>query len=263
MAHDPSALVFSANLSFTIASFIYMHFVYFCSISVVYMSTIKQQKNVLRNLRSTVGIPLSLIEYTVLNSLIALNNENTYNIWKNSGLKHYPTVLRSLKKLEIKGLVKVLKERGERRERLYAPTLLGALVPTIVDQNRRKLIDAMSDKSTKFKELVDNKIDETFLYSWAIDTIRHLSTDSEKKAPKNLNKLLENEVYDDLSGWTIEVLNLRDNELELSKMLDTLRNLANAKWVKNLILFQLNSWLSNAKKDQKNLERFIQDLQNA
>lgn len=113
----------------------------------------------------------------------------------------------------------------------------------------------MSDKSSRFKELVDNKIDEKFLYPWAIDAIRRLSADSGKKTPENLNKTLENEVYDDLGVWTIDVLNRRDSEVELSKLLNMLRNLAKVKWVKNLILIHLNGWLDNTKRERKKARR--------
>ncbi len=230
------------------------------------MPITKQEMDTLSNLadlRASIRVSLTLIEFKVLNSSIELNKANTYNIWKNSKLKHYPTVLRSLKKLQVKGLVKALKESGERGERFFAPTLLGTLVPALVDQNQKRLIDAMSDKSSKFKELVDNRIKEDYLYLWAIDTIRHLSTDSERKTPENFNKVLENEVYDELGGIIADLLNYRDDEQKMFELIKFLRNLANVKWVKNLILIQLNDWLSNAKKDQGHLERFIQDLLNA
>lgn len=243
-----------------------MHFDTIISTSAVYVPITKQQMDMLSDLadlHAKVRVSLSFIEFKVLSSLIELNKANTYNIWKNSKLKHYPTVLRTLKKLEAKGVVKASKERGERGERFFAPTLLGTLVPALIGKDRKKLVDTMSEKSSKFKDLVESKIEEDFLYSWAIDTIRHLSMDSEKKMPENLNKILEYEVYDDLGGWTIDVTNCRDNEKELSELMCKLRNFASCKWVKNLVLIHLNNWLNNAKKDQENLEKFIQELKKA
>lgn len=58
-------------------------------------------------------------EAKVLGTLTRIERGNAYQIWKYSGLKHYPTVLRTLKKLEKKRLIRVLDVRSARGEKHF------------------------------------------------------------------------------------------------------------------------------------------------
>ena len=69
----------------------------------------------------------SQVDNKVLATLVEVRSENAYNIWKKSELKHYPTVLRSLRKLQKRGFVRARRIVGIRSTRQYELTLLGAI----------------------------------------------------------------------------------------------------------------------------------------
>jgi DNA-binding PadR family transcriptional regulator len=52
---------------------------------------------------------------------------NAYVVWKASGLKHYPTVLKALKKLEKAQFVEV-STKGRRGEKQFVPTMIGVMI---------------------------------------------------------------------------------------------------------------------------------------
>lgn len=213
-----------------------------------------------RKKHSLLGLTLSGVELSTLTALIAISNGNVYAVWKESGLKYYSTVLRTLKKLLKKDLAYILDRKGERGEGLYATTFLGTLVPVLINQNRTKLFALMADASTRFNELVNSKIEEGILYDWAIDAFHELLGKSRKADSRSLNRALEDAVSDTLGGITVDILNERNNKKTLSEILSMLKQFATIRWVKDLIIPILDDMLNDAKKDQQNLEMFKQEL---
>lgn len=220
------------------------------------------RRHTISNLPFEAGMSLGDVELNTLNALIAISRGSTYVVWKSSGLKHYPTVLRSLKKLQKKGLVTVSDVRGERGERFYAPTLLGRLVAVHFRQDKKELVALMAEKSASFKELLNGKIEDDTIYDWTTRGILELTKDPRKDDPGSLNRALENAVEDTISEYTTEILNCRESEKELSEILNMLKRLSAVRWVNNLIISYLNDWLDRSKKDQQNFERFMHELGN-
>jgi len=96
-------------------------------------------------------IRLSKTEAKILDTIVATKSGNAYGLWKTSGLKHYPTVLRTLKKLEGKRLVQALSESGTRGERIYSPTLVGILVSYVLHAEEKKLVEIVAKDSSLFR----------------------------------------------------------------------------------------------------------------
>lgn len=224
------------------------------------MPMVKPLMHILRTLPFKIDVSLSNTEFGTLNALIGIDGGNAYRVWQNSGLKHYPTVLRALKKLKGKGLVDVLEKTGERGEKFYVQTFLGTLVPPIVNQNTKKVFNLLAKRSVRFEELVLSEIEETKVYEWAVETVSELAKSPKADGSQNLNKILERLVFDDLGSIIVGVLNYRENETELSEILTLLKHFATVSWVKNLIEIHLNEMIDDVNKDQKNLERFKQEL---
>jgi hypothetical protein len=98
-------------------------------------------------------IRLSKTEAKILDTITTKQSGNAYRLWKASGLKHYPTVLRTLKKLEQKRIVQALGESRVRGERIYTPTLRGTLISYIFKGNEKKIIEIVEKNSSLFREL--------------------------------------------------------------------------------------------------------------
>lgn len=112
---------------------------------------------------------LSKTEDRILTTLITMKMGNAYNSWKASGLKHYPTVLRTLKKLKQKRLVQIMSENGIRREKVYAPTLFGTLLHYALQDEKTRLTEIISQNSILFRELAESsKMDDSLYYAYAI-----------------------------------------------------------------------------------------------
>lgn len=134
-------------------------------------------------------IRLSKTEAKILDTIITVKSGNAYSLWKASGLKHYPTVLRTLKKLEEKRLVQKLSESGTRGERMYTPTLLGTLVSHIFNGEKKKIIKIVAENSSLFREL--SKIEDVDYY--AFRAVQEIVLDAYRKtAPRGIDESFKN-----------------------------------------------------------------------
>jgi hypothetical protein len=95
-------------------------------------------------------------EKKIFVKLMNLRSGNAYTLWKETGLKHYPTVLRTLKRLKDKKMIKVIAEDGSRGEKIYAPSIQGRIIFYLIENKRKELLKFILENSTLFKE-VPNK----------------------------------------------------------------------------------------------------------
>jgi DNA-binding PadR family transcriptional regulator len=121
-------------------------------------------------LESSANYPqkLSKTESKIMETLMMTKNGNAYGLWKASKLKHYPTVLRTLRKLHEKNLVEILSKDGVRRETTYAPTIQGSFVFYILRNEEEELLDFLLENSRLFKEFHEVQKDE----NWTCSIVR-------------------------------------------------------------------------------------------
>lgn len=184
-------------------------------------------------------IRLSKTEARILGTLIVMKSGNAYSSWKTSGLKHYPTVLRTLKKLEEKRLVQAMSEKGTRGEIIYAPTLVGVLAFYIFNEEEKKIVDMVTENSKLFREFskIEKKDDLPF---YAVQDI--LLDMYRKREPRGIDEAVRERLEGDLKDHVFNILDKDSREWikRLSKI-ESMRELAlreieiNIDWCKKEI----------------------------
>lgn len=169
-------------------------------VRVVYMQPIKELGNTI-----STNLPLSEIDRRVLKTLIEIKSGNAYVIWKASHLKHYPTVLRSLKKLDANGCVEVSKVKGTRGEKQYGSTLPGILISLALEENLPKIREIIANNSSKFRELLNANVAN--VDGWAVKIVESIFWKIRKKreAKESIDEILEEIMYDNIDGWFINI----------------------------------------------------------
>jgi hypothetical protein len=206
------------------------------------------------------NISLSQAELDVLKALIRIGGSNTYDIWKESGLKHYPTVLRNLKRLQLKGLSRVTHLKTGRARNIYTSSFLGTLTPAMIEQDRERLLIQISKQSTKFEDLLKLKIESREKYDLGIRIIRELVKKRNTKDCEDINKLVKDLTEDYIAEYTIQITNERHDEKRLSEILGALKELTTLQWVKELVISFLDYWSGEIKEDLRNFQRFRKQL---
>jgi predicted transcriptional regulator len=206
------------------------------------------------------NISLSQAELDVLKALIRIGGSNTYEIWKESGLKHYPTVLRNLKKLQLKGLSRVTHLKTGRARNIYTSSFLGTLTPAMIEQDRERLLIQMSKQSTKFEDLLKLKIENDEKYHLGMRIIRELFRKRNTKDSEDIDKLVKDQTEDYIAECTLEITNQRHDEKELSEILGVLKELTTIQWIKKLVISFLDRWSGEIKEDLRNFQRFRKQL---
>ena len=186
---------------------------------------------------------LSNTEAKILDIVITAKSGNAYGLWKTSGLKHYPTVLRALKKLEERRLVQVLSDKGIRGERIYAPTLVGMLVSYIINGEEKKQTTLVVKNSSLFRELY--KIDKDDY--WRKRVVQEIILDVyRKKEPRSVDDVIKNEVEDYLDDY---VLNRLDEDPEW------IRKISEVKWIRPLAVRVIEDELNRLKRNVEALNK--------
>lgn len=186
---------------------------------------------------------LSKNEVKILATMTTIKSGNAYNAWKASGLKHYPTVLRTLRKLEEKGLVEVLSENGIRGERIYAQTLFGKLLHYALRDERAKLTEIISQNSTRFQGLLESKtIDDT----WAYRIVVYMAVDVISNRSRKIDDILKEAFSEIVTG---EVMNIVYDKKHWNEII----RLTKDEWIKELTIERIEIELEWSK-------RFIQKL---
>jgi predicted transcriptional regulator len=186
----------------------------------------------IKGLRNTIStnLPLSEIDSKVLKTLIKIKGGNAYTTWKASGLKHYPTVLRSLKKLEANGCIEVSKVKGMRGEKQYVPTLPSILISLALEENLPKIREIITNNSSKFREL--SKANVANIDDWAVEIVEGVfwGIKAKRKTKKSFDEILEEKIYDYIDGFFINILTERRdaiNEIiESARAVEWMRQIA-------------------------------------
>jgi len=166
----------------------------------------------------------SRTEAKILDTIVKEKSGNAYSLWKASGLKHYPTVLRALKKLEEKRLVQVLSEKGMRGERTYTPTLVGTLITYKVKGEEKKIVEMVEKNSSLFRELY--KIDKDD--NWALRVFSEIMMDFYRKIePRSFDAIIRKEVESWLDDYFLN---------RLGEDPEWITKLSKVKWIRPLAL---------------------------
>ena len=171
------------------------------------------------------SIRLSDTEVNVLRTLIQLKRGNAYRVWKTSGLKHYPTVLRTLKKLEEKRLVEELSESGVRGERIYTPTITGTLVSHVFGGEEKKILKLVEENSRLFREL--RRIDKEGY--WAFVAVKRIIFDvySDRKL-RSFDEVIRERIEQGLTDCALNPLEEGNPEW--------ITEVSQVKWIRQLAL---------------------------
>jgi len=186
---------------------------------------------------------LSKSEAKILDTLLAIESGNAYGLWKTSGLKHYPTVLRAVKKLKEKRLIKDLSESGTRGEKIYIPTLFGTLLHYALRDEENRIAEIISQKSRLFKELLDSKIEQNSHFLSRI-ILRYMVYDVLKGKSPIIDDLIK-DIYLDF---------IRDNvsNIDDSKSKNELKKLSKVEWLRNFIIEDIEREINyNIKQNQE------------
>ena len=195
-------------------------------------------KDAIRNifLRS---IPLTPIDNKVLETLVAMKSGSAYSIRKVSGLKHYPTVLRSLKKLEKKGCVEALTElSGARTKRIYVPTLLGKLTHHILRRETAQVTKTIALSSPLFQAMVNAEVQG--IDEWAYFIARYMLFHVDEEKPPNIGDILKDIVSGSLGD---DVVNIHDQRSR-NKILQ----ITKVEWIRKLAIEETESEIRRSKK---------------
>jgi hypothetical protein len=187
-----------------------------------------------------------------METLMAIKSGNAYSLWKKSKLKHYPTVLRTLRKLYEKNFVEVLSENGLHGETTYIPTTRGSFIFYILRNEEQELLTFISSNSRLFHELYELKTDKTWIYQIVLREFFW----SEKGEKVSIDELVKKIVESYVSDC---ILNIRD-EPEARK---ELRMLSRVGWIKSLIIEETQRAIDSWKRDLEALTKFEKEMEKA
>ena len=193
---------------------------------------------------------LSKNETKILATIIAVKSGNAYKIWKASGLKHYPTVLRTIKKLEEKRLVKTLSENGIRGERIRAPTLFGTLLNYALKDDKDKLREIISLESPRFQEALKSKVIDD---SWAYSIVLDMASDAMGGRKRTIDEIMEETLSDVVSN---ELLNIIHDQEHKNRIVE----FAKAQWIRELTIRYIEHETEWAKKYVQELRKLKGEL---
>ncbi len=159
-------------------------------------------------------------ETIVLDTLGKIKYGNAYQIWKSSGLKYYPTVLRTIKKLQKRKLVGTIEKRsGLHGETLFSSTIQGILVYYVFNNKDESIFQLMKEESGLFNQLSKLPIAKEIALDAAKDIILNSKKNSEvyiDDAIKSVsNDLIHNDVFEYIFNSNKDSLS---KILELSKI---------------------------------------------
>jgi hypothetical protein len=188
------------------------------------------------------------IEGKILETLIEMKSGNAYAIWKASGLKHYPTVLRILKKLHEMRLIQLLGQKGSRDETIYVSTLAATLMLYIIKEDRKSLHRVVADNSDLFRELEAVKKDYQFFVAREIieDTVIG-------KKQREVNQIVRDGVEDDIQELIMNIT----HEDEAQKIM----RLGRVKWVRDLIITVAQDEIAYDERHMNKLKELLTRLQ--
>jgi len=185
--------------------------------------------------------------------MITLKSGNAYNSWKASGLKHYPTVLRTLKKLEEKRLVQIVSENGIRGERIYAPTLFGTLLHYALRDEKTRLVEIISQSSSLFQEMLES-LGTDFSQDYTYMIVREMVSDVAGGKSRTIDNILEEYFSEAIDNDLINIDIDKKYRNEVIKF-------AKVEWLRKLTIKLIETEIQSYEKLTQELRKLKEMLQ--
>ncbi len=191
-------------------------------------------------------------EVAILEAIVEAKNGNAYTIWKASGFKHYPTVLRVLRKLKEKRLINTLDERGSRNDIVYVSTLATSLYLSIAKNDTEKIKQIIEESSSLFHDLETGKTENEKI-NWALGTAREIIGEAiTSKKQLDVNEVIRDYVAEGLREDIINIL-YHEHEQKLIKA-------AKVSWIRELILSLIEREIADETKQIAKLKKLQKTL---
>jgi hypothetical protein len=202
---------------------------------------------------------LSKTESKIMETLMTMKSGNAYSLWKQSKLKHYPTVLRTLRKLNEKNLVEILSKDGVRGETIYGLTVQGSFLFYILRNEGQELLSFLSSNSRVFQELhgVLRVMTDSVLQTraWMLSIVRDVfRIEGGKKVS------IDEVVKESVEGYVIDRVSSIGEEPEARK---DLRMFSRVGWIKPLIIEETRSAIDSWKRHLEALIKFEKEMESA
>jgi hypothetical protein len=195
----------------------------------------------------------SKAESKILETLARIERGNAYQVWKKSGLKHYPTVLRTLKKLEKKRLVNTMGTSGVRGEKTYSSTLVGVLISLIFSDNEKKVVEIALKESSLFRELYKAEKDD----SWAFTSAdRFIFSAQKDECPLSFDEAVRGTVDGFVFDKVMDAFWNRDQE-----SLDWLIKMLRVRGVKDVIIKRIQEERARIAEATRNMDAFEKEFE--
>ena len=182
-------------------------------------------------------VNVSKSERIGLQILIDGESLNAYEIWQRSEYKHYPTILRAVKKLNKKGLINEIAHDDARKTIYYTINFGGQIYYYLISNNVDKANQNLINKSLRFRELSDGFL----MHNWGSRIRRKIYEKiiayeiegSEYNINSEIEKILELVINDYLT----DIINDITNEY-VSFDVEELQNIINYskkfRWIYNI-----------------------------
>lgn len=221
----------------------------------------KWDVNTVLKTRWGISMKLTSAELTILGTLDSMERANAYAIWQKSGLKHYPTVLRALKKLQLKGQIDVMEVGKSRGNRLFALSLKGNIV-LASEEGVERVMQILSAKSLRLKSLTESSsVDCKEIVSYiSYELIKDILIEKPKKI--NIDAMVEDEVYGFFQSVLVEMTNYRmpSYEKNLQKSIEDIKRWAKIGWLREFILDISKDLLKSAEWQRDLFSQLISDV---
>ena len=197
---------------------------------------------------------LSKSESKIMETLMTMKSGNAYSLWKQSKLKHYPTVLRTLRKLNEKNFVEVLSKDGVRGETIYGLTVQGSFVFYVLRNEGQALLGFLLSNSRLFQELHGVFLtDSVQARAWMLSIVRDVfRIEGGKKV--SIDEVVKENVESYVGD---RISNIRDDP-EARK---ELRMLSRIGWIKPLIIEETQSAIDHWNRHLEALTKFEKEME--
>ena len=191
-------------------------------------------------------------EKKCLESFLDGEIRNAYNIRELTNYKHYPTVLRAVKKLEIKGLIKKEGIDKIKKSTYYSITFEGMLYSSIINNNTDEAYRLICSSSKHFIDIIDvfnsTYIEQNIFNDVYAEIFRSLSIRKEY----NIDKIIENSLGDIYMDHYLDLTNVYNDNDFLNIKDKALLMLEESKkylWMRKILQNTLRSLYEHAEKD--------------
>jgi predicted transcriptional regulator len=210
-----------------------------------------------------------LLDYTennafrILKKLLQLGGANVYELAKfskNAG--HYSTILRALRRMEKRGLVKVVPKDSTsgRNEKVYEVTLFGELIESLASGGWKGMAEKIAVIAPRFQDCqrAYERFDPSYYWHHAYSIVESLMR---TPMPNNVKFEIERVVTENEGEWikTNLIKKLNDPQT-VSQNLHYLKELSDVQWIGCIVLQLLDEYYSEWEKWLKTLNAFRHEL---